>query len=616
MFTLGFYYEREEILSKINLNIVRRASLLRNLPLLVLLVATLLLSSSMITGLSGSSNGDAAFHTLIVRTLLVNPSAVSQGSMLPYANSINSYPPGAHILSAFLLVILSVPIEKIIVLSSAMVPVLTILSFYTTTGLLFRNKVLSTLSAFVCFFSASDFYMGPLAFGDLPLLLSFYVCTSFVGLAYVLFEKRGATVFDWFLIALIFFMAIETYPAGLLFISLCSILLISIKLIGKLRQRFSKIREWILRRSNLETILAISLPILCSLPYLNLVYHTTSWSQQNLPADVNFNVLYSGQSFLIDLIRGRVTFDWLLDIPTLWNKLSLFGILIPLASLSLPLLVLIWLGRLRQVLPSETRRIDRVLLLLYALLVLLMAYLTLSTNLILWTTNFFDPERVWEHIFIVGVILVAVILYYSGYALRLIFGSFRIVRRVPKRKQRMKSGNVVKTVLILCLITGSSLIATYYLTVNLAGHVDNSASILRSDSTVGPDDVLLMTWIKGNTPSDAVFLVSQSDSGEYLTAVTQRISIYGYDNEIYSARYAWLVSDLSLDPYDPNIVPSLLYYNISYIYIGSVALNNSASSPYDAHFNPILLQSIPYFVLVKRIGGAWLFQFEIQNVPS
>jgi hypothetical protein len=180
----------------------------------------------------------------------------------------------------------------------------------------------------------------------------------------------------------------------------------------------------------------------------------------------------------------------------------------------------------------------------------------------------------------------------------------------------VKSGNVIKTVLILSLITGSSLIATYYLTVNLAGHVDNSASILRSDSAVGPDDISLMTWIKGNTPSDAVFLVSQGDSGEYLTAVTQRISIYGYDNEIYSARYGWLVSELSLDPYDPKIVPSLLYYNISYIYIGSVATNNSAGNAYAEHFSPILLQSIPYFILVKRIGGAWLFQFEMQNVPS
>jgi uncharacterized protein YigE (DUF2233 family) len=66
---------------------------------------------------------------------------------------------------------------------------------------------------------------------------------------------------------------------------------------------------------------------------------------------------------------------------------------------------------------------------------------------------------------------------------------------------------------------------------------------------------------------------------------------------------------LSSNSSDLHAVPFLVEYNVSYVYIGSVATTYALQLPYYRHFNATQFLSTPYFTLTQKIGDAWLFQF-------
>ena len=144
----------------------------------------------LISGFYGSTNDDGADHTLMIRVILGNPSSLITRVAQPYAAFVLSYPSGTHGLSAFLLTLLNVPIQKIVMLVTAILPSLIALSFYSTINCLFKNKVLSILGLIVASFFTIGLSWAPVFWGGLPLLLSFYVSISGIGLIYSFLLKN------------------------------------------------------------------------------------------------------------------------------------------------------------------------------------------------------------------------------------------------------------------------------------------------------------------------------------------------------------------------------------------------------------------------------------------
>jgi hypothetical protein len=124
--------------------------------------------------------------------------------------------------------------------------------------------------------------------------------------------------------------------------------------------------------------------------------------------------------------------------------------------------------------------------------------------------------------------------------------------------------------------------------------------------TLKQSDVLLMKWITENIPSTERILVSYGDSGQYVTAVTQRQTIsINSPLENYSDLMTLLTSNSS----DLRAIPLMIEYNVSYVYIGSTGVTYSLEYSYRRQFNATQFLSTPYFTLTKEIGDAWLFQF-------
>ncbi len=376
---------------------------------LILLVISIFLSSMVISGSYASTNDDGADHTLMTRIVLDNPNVLITRSGQQYANFLIRYPLGTHILSAFLVTSLDVAIQKIVILMTAVFPALIALSFYSTLKCLFNSKVLSILALTIAGFFTIGLFLSPISWGGLPLLLSLYFSVSAMGLIFLSSFKIKMTWLTAFLLGLIFFAASQTYPVALLFISFWFLLVFGFKLFSGIKAaKFSFPFRSVIQRKNVFLFVCFLVPILLALPYFYAILTNNFSSVQN--SLINIVSGWSG------VIKNRISFNWLFDLPALWIFFSDFGRVLALAPLSLILLIGLFIPKLSlkvgSFFPSKDYR--RSLLLVYSFMLLIMSYLTLTLFLpIDFITAFFDPSRVLQFVSVPGIILTAVVIFFG-----------------------------------------------------------------------------------------------------------------------------------------------------------------------------------------------------------
>jgi hypothetical protein len=575
---------------------------------LVVILVTLYFSSLLTVGMFGSTNDDGAFHTTIIRVILDNPSAIFTGSTQPYAGFINTYPLAPHGVSAFFVTLFNLPIQKIVLLFSVVLPSLLSLSIYSTLKGLFGSKLLSLCGMVIAAFFSIGFTWGPISWAGLPLLLSFFVSISGMGLVFLFFEKGERNWLDAFLIGFVFFIAVNTYPVALLVLFLWFFMLLFLK-VGVGLKRAKNVKGFfygVFKRKNVVLLIALLIPILFGLPYLYNVYTHNNAFLQNYPSDVQFNEYVSGPNFWNDLLKTRVSFNWLFDLPALSTFFSSINQLFGLAAWAIIALAVLYVARVFKF-NWVSKKFLSSLFFVYLFFLVMMVFLALIVYVPIGFISFFNSERVWQHLFIPGLILTSVVLFTAGY----IF--FSAVKELIKNsgkmdvvKRRVTRGLVV--VLLLIVVFNVGLASVPFISRSEASY-GVFKGYLNQFSSLGQDDVLLMNWIKDNVPSDVRILVSAGDSGQYLTAVSQVQTVYSYDLRVYSQNYLDLMTYMTSNPFDLRGVGLLLDYNISYLYVGSIATNYSMNYPFRETFNVTLLLSTPYFTLTKEIGAASLLQF-------
>jgi hypothetical protein len=238
-----------------------------------------------------------------------------------------------------------------------------------------------------------------------------------------------------------------------------------------------------------------------------------------------------------------------------------------------------------------------------------MIYLTLTLYLpIQFLTYFIDPQRVWQHIFIPATILTAFVIFFGvffGYlALKHLLQNDRI--NVGKLKR-----NKIMVFSLLALLIFNFVLLSIPIVTEQHGIYQKVGLSFNTYETLKEDDLSLMKWIIENVPSQANILLSSGDSGQFVTSVTQKQTIYRYS---YLRDYSNLMDLLTSNSSDLRAIPILIEYNVSYVYIGSTATTYALQLPYYRHFNATQFLSTPYFTLTKEFGDAWLFQFNATAV--
>lgn len=578
--------------------------------IIFILFVILALSANSIAGFFGSTNDDGAFHTTMIRVILDSPSTLFSRNPQPYADFIITYPLGSHSLCSFLVTLLSVPIQEIVIMMSATLPCLIALAFYSTVHSLFKNKAIALISMLLAGFFSITYSWGPFSWGGLPLLFSLYISISSIGLIYLLLNKMEFNGVDAFILGLTFFVSIQIYPVAFLFITIWFILFGLFTLKDKITglPKLAKPKSFSLKK--IALLILFLIPVMLSLPYLYTAFSYSNMSLQNYPADVPFDRFTNDFNNIIEKVRINVSFNWLMDIPAITNFFQQFGDLLGSASLAIVVLfILIFSNKVKKInkllYPDLSKTFVKNFLLIFCFFIITMSYLTIATNFPISFLGVFDPNRVIYHIFILGDILATLVIYclfcLSKSALN--FLSDNELRFASRNYKKMRIVFLGLFSLVILVIGGFSFTSEFVQIYSGMGWNLNHFGTLTSD------DISLMSWIKENTPKDAIFLVTASDSGQYLTAVTQRLSVYSYDARIYSMKYNQLLEILISNPSNSTAIPYLREYNISYVYIGSKATDYSLEDPFRNHFNATKFLDSPYFYKAMNTGNSWLFSF-------
>jgi hypothetical protein len=592
-------------------NFKKKIHIVTSLPtiaVIFVIFAVLIFSSNLISGYYGSTNDDGSYHTFKIRVIMDNPISLITHSNEPYASYTDIYPSLAHCLSASFVVLFGVPIQDIVIMFCAIMPSMISLAFFASMYTIFKNKIVSLISAILSGFFTLGYSWGPMAFNALPLLMSFFITISGLGLIFYIFQKK---TFNWmaaFIISLVFIVALQTYYISWLVIVSWIITLITIKFSRqRLKLNYNSFRK-LVNRHYLSIFGAFLIPATILVPYIITFYNNRNPALQNYPPDIPLQIFTSGRTFIVNLIQQRTTFNWPFDILATANFFQKFGSILSLSALAIIILPILFIV-LR--FSNNISKIDLLkgYVLSFCLFLLLMASLVFTTNTSIGkiVVSFVDPERMWQHIFITGVMLTSVAIFLCGFSL------YSLIKRLLTYKFRQdKSHKINRLIAIFVLsiiIFNIGVIASSSLVPEFERNYNGIATSLNTFHSIGQEDLQMMYWIKDNIAHDSTILVSAGDSGEYLTSVTQIPTVYNYDNRVYSTKYQNLISNLSSNPLDQSVIQPMLEYNISYLYIGSIATKYSTDLN-RGYFSEAQFKEVPYLNIVKQIANCYLFKFD------
>jgi len=124
------------------------------------------------------------------------------------------------------------------------------------------------------------------------------------------------------------------------------------------------------------------------------------------------------------------------------------------------------------------------------------------------------------------------------------------------------------------------------------------------------DDYELMLWIRERLPKDVIILVNPHGPGMLIPSVSYRKAIYPQVASKYSQSYQKLINMTQQGILNAELYDVMEGLHITHVYVGS-----RASHWWEANYkwDPQLFLSNPSFNLVKKIGGAFLFEVAYKN---
>ncbi len=130
------------------------------------------------------------------------------------------------------------------------------------------------------------------------------------------------------------------------------------------------------------------------------------------------------------------------------------------------------------------------------------------------------------------------------------------------------------------------------------------------------DDYSLMLWIKDNLPQTSIILVNPYEPGMFIPALSQKKVVYPYSAYHLSASYANTTFAIVNGVLDSEVFSYLTDHNITYIYVGAMSSPLQEILRFEkktCNWDPSLFLGNPNFKLLKKIGYAYLFEFQLKD---
>jgi hypothetical protein len=140
-----------------------------------------------------------------------------------------------------------------------------------------------------------------------------------------------------------------------------------------------------------------------------------------------------------------------------------------------------------------------------------------------------------------------------------------------------------------------------------AGNLYGSYAVF---SVTTEQDLQLMLWIRDNLSRNAIVLVNPFQSGTFIPSVANCKALFPFFASSYSVSYQKLVTFLEGNIVNATTLDLMENFNVTNIYVASgVGSWDDGKHKWD----PKLFLGNPNFKLVKKVGDAYLFQFDYIN---
>jgi hypothetical protein len=606
----------------------------------------------MVVGLAGSTNADEADLTLFIKCILDSSKVVDRA--IPYYEYLLYHPPAAPIIGAFAHIISGYPIEKIVVSLAATYTVLSTLATYSLVKAVFKNNKIPFIACVILLLSWN--FWHPLCFTFTVPIAAFSIMSTMALMIHICrsFERR--IILNTIILSLLISFSLYLHPMAFIYALTWFISLNVTRLITLITRHFSipiHIQWSNFRKLFLTSLFGLGLIMLFSTPYVKTVYTFLTASTSGLPSDWIFPIERN-----ISPISGHPYYEptgmlydvfYLSDFATSHGGFLYLGPFCIVFIIGTPLLLFLhrkvkedrahswglfwskWASLAKWGITSFIH-FEMILIFLKYLYKIEFPIPLLSLSSYTWIKYLFDPLRSWEMLYIPLMLLTCGTFEFIILSTNIIKKEFNVIKvNFNIKIKTLKTATFKIPIinrrsiipLILCVIVVSQAILSYqsgvgnYLTWPLRTY-ERPYTYIRQYSLLTIDDLTMFEWIKSFTSKDDVFLVSQADTGQYLTSVTDRKSIFPFGPLEGSINYRILTFALESEPNNPYILPLLRSYNISYVFVGSKVYDPTAPTwkeayTYNAFFDPKALLHSPLFELVKKIGASYLFKVTSDN---
>jgi len=581
-----FYHFRTRIKSFMN-----RKKCICILATLILLSIISVLGSMIISGEFGSTEGDAAFHSFVILRMIKNKAVPN----------LTFYPEGAHSVSAFLALILNIPIYKVVILLTASFSTVVFLGFYSFGVSLLSKPMLG----FLCAILGSLFWYGSyfsIHFGGLSLALAIYVVVSCMAFTKKLIVAKIENRYEYIVFSMLLLLPLfAIHPIALLLELIWLLLLIM--------RSFFTYRKSLLRSTVPLLILSLGLAAVFCFIFLKGpiygVYDLLWWrgSYSELPELIRYNpVAYEWNERFSPLI--------LFNPPYFESYLAIFGYtltrLVPYSILiSIIVVFLSSLLKHRSIAYrfNPLSQKSESILLFYVFLVIV--HYIVKYDYLFYFYYIFPGERMWQLSGILVIMLktLSVVVLWTLVSKASVTVFKKISVTVMHRKIFL---NVIFSTIILMGLVLPTVNPSEPLYGALA-----ERSYLQSHSVLTKEDIILQLWMKWNISDFRYILISWSDAGQYVPIISEKRNVvYEYGVPIplpgysYMKEYQELLTSIANSPDSAVTLELLRFFNITYVYVGA---KHTSEFPV---FSATMLLSARHYRVTRNVGNAWLFEVE------
>jgi hypothetical protein len=618
---LIFDLVKQRPLRKLNVNSLK--TLLHMALLFIVLVIVLFDRWDIIAGVYGPI-GDDIRHSGVVWTIIQNKFF----TITPL--SLN----GVYALTTFLTALCQVSIHETGLIFSTIFSALIFLGFYS----LGITHIQHFLFGYLCAFVGTFFWLDscdPIAWGDYPLLLSFYLTLSAMAFLKKLSDSEHSFREKIIYLIVLFIPLYGTYPVPILYISVWFVLL-------------SIYDSFLIKRNChnfLKSIIALVFANLVSV-FLNIIYlfHPI------------FHILSGAISYATPMLHhpwgGRTVIEvnHLLSLPfSLFSDFQnftnrLFGWFtrrpgsFDLIPYGLILSLMILLIRVLNI-KSQNEKIYRIvkisksIFIYYFLIVIFYLYIEYVDQ---YLYILFPSQRVMESegIFLTMMEALSMALYWSIFSFFLSSINFTSIAFLRSKKMivriKLKTQKSPRR-LIMIIVSFFFSILVFSSLINIYEPINTNKMYVRQHLStnlfLNRDDVILQSWIEKNIPDNCSILILPIDGGFALQYLNKRVvgayraMLFGHNRpNVDFVAYTRLLTCLSYKPDDQETLDLLKKFDVKYIYLGayknlkSYDLLQQIASEYDfpnfdfKNLGSETLESSINYKMIKKVGNATLFE--------